>query len=396
MGKPREFEKPMGVRDFLPEMACKKQWVERQVEERFSAWGYQEVITPTLEFYDTVGGASAIDEDKLFKLLDGQGKTLVLRPDQTAPIARVVASLMREVSLPIRLFYHANVFRAQEREAGRSAEFFQSGVELVGDDSPEADAEVLALAVESLQACDVGSIQLAIGHIGLLDALLMEQLNDRQTAEELRECLGRRNLVEYSTRVASLELSEERKARLLSVLNRRGDDRVLHLWKETESPRVREMIAHLEAVWEALRDWGMDRFMVLDLSLVGSLDYYTGLYFEGYGAASYYLLSGGRYDRLLNRFDRPAPARGFALKTDRLIMASRGTGTKKERITLTYDRTNRKQAFQEAERLRKQGKAVTLRLVEGSSPVAIHSDAGEDSGRVETCAAMQEEVGENG
>lgn len=371
MGKPREFEKPMGVRDFLPEVACKKQWVERQVEERFSAWGYREVITPTLEYYDTVGGASAIQEDKLFKLLDGQGKTLVLRPDQTAPIARVVASLMREVPLPIRLFYHANVFRAQEREAGRSAEFFQSGVELVGDDSPEADAEVLALAVEALQACQVGSIQVAVGHIGLLDALLREQGTDSHTADELREYLARRNWVAFRTRVASLDLSEGQRARLLAILDRRGDDGVLRYWRETESPRVKEMIAHLEAMWEALRDWGMDRYMVLDLSLVGSLDYYTGFYFEGYGAASYYLVSGGRYDRLLDRFDRPAPARGFGLKTDRLILASGEIGDEKERITVRYDGNHRKQAFQEAKRLRGQGKAVTLRLDSSQHGVAI-------------------------
>lgn len=380
MGKPREFEKPMGVRDFLPEVARKKAWVERQVENRFTAWGYREVITPTLEYFDTVGGASAIDEDKLFKLLDGQGKTLVLRPDQTAPIARVVASLMRDEPLPLRLFYHANVFRAQEREAGRSAEFFQSGVELVGDDSPEADAEVLALAVEALQACQVGSIQLAIGHIGLLDALLMEQLQSRQAANLLRECLSRRNLVEFRRRVLSLDLDDGGKELLLSILDQRGDDRILRRWKETDCPRVQEAIAHLEGIWDTLCDWGLDHFMVIDLSLVGSLDYYTGLYFEGYGAASYYLLSGGRYDRLLQRFERPAPARGFALKTERLIMAGTGEIPMKDGITLVYDRSSRRRAFWEARRLREEGKAVTLRQDEQGSGVRIIRGEEEENG----------------
>ncbi|PTM56640.1 ATP phosphoribosyltransferase regulatory subunit [Desmospora activa] len=371
MGKPREFEKPVGVRDFLPEVARKKQWVERQVEERFTAWGYREVITPTLEYFDTVGGASAIDEDKLFKLLDGQGKTLVLRPDQTAPIARVVASLMREEPLPLRLFYHANVFRAQEREAGRSAEFFQSGVELVGDHSPEADAEVLALAVESLQACRVGSIQLAIGHIGLLDALLMEQLQDRKTADQLRECLSRRNLVEFRHRVNALDLPERGREWLLSILEQRGGVTILQRWKGTDCSRVQKAIAHLEGIWEALCDWELDHYMGIDLSLVGSLDYYSGIYFEGYGAASYYLLSGGRYDRLLERFDRPAPARGFALKTDRLIMAGTGEGSVKEAITLVYDPASRRRAYREATRLRSEGKAVTLRIDENNPGIAV-------------------------
>lgn len=132
MAKPREFEKPTGFRDFPPSLAAKKRAVEERIHRCFERWGYQEVITPTLEYHDTVGRASAIPEEKLFKLIDREGKTLVLRPDQTAPIARVVGSVLREVPVPLRLLYHGSVFRAQERSAGRNAEFFQSGVELVG------------------------------------------------------------------------------------------------------------------------------------------------------------------------------------------------------------------------------------------------------------------------
>ncbi len=123
MGKLRQFEKPTGFRDFPPPTAAKKRLLERRVQTCFQQWGYREVLTPTLEYFDTVGAASAIPEYKMFKLIDREGKTLVLRPDLTAPIARMVSSVMKDEPLPLRLFYHASVFRAQD-DSARTVEFF--------------------------------------------------------------------------------------------------------------------------------------------------------------------------------------------------------------------------------------------------------------------------------
>ncbi|SMO65402.1 ATP phosphoribosyltransferase regulatory subunit [Melghirimyces algeriensis] len=360
MAKPRIFEKPMGVRDFLPEFVSKKKWVEKQVEDCFRSWGYREVITPTLEYFDTVGKASAIEEEKLFKLLDGQGRTLVLRPDQTTPISRVVSTLMKEEPFPIRLCYHSNVFRAQEREAGRNAEFFQSGVELVGDHSPEADAEVVALAVEAMKACGVQNIQVAVGHIRLLNALLEHVVQEPEMIAKLKQSLGRRNLVEFRESVQSLNGSDKKQMVLSLLTMKGGQERLDQLAKMDGGKQVAEEVTHLKAMWHALEDWGVASRVVLDLSLVGSLDYYTGVYFEGYGSEGYYLLSGGRYDRLLEQFDRPASARGFALKTDRLVMASTQGPDHPERVALVYSRNMRYEAFQIANRMRRQGKAVSL------------------------------------
>ena len=364
MAKPREFEKPTGVRDFPPALVAKKKWVEQRVDERFRAWGYREVITPALEYFETVGKASAIEEHKLFKLLDSQGRTLVLRPDQTAPIARVVATMMRKESLPLRLCYHGNVFRAQEREAGRNAERFQSGVELVGDDSPEADAEVVALAVEALTACGVENIRVSIVHIGLLDALLKEYLPDPEVAR-LKDSLGRRNLVEFRERVQALELTESNRERLLSLLTIRGGREALdRLGRHSHTEAVTAAIFHLQAMWDALQDWDVADAVDLDLTLVGSLEYYTGMYFEGYGAKGSYLLSGGRYDQLLEQFDRPSPARGFALKTDQLLMASSGGEDRPERVALVYPRRWRRQACRTASQMRREGKNVAMFVAE--------------------------------
>jgi ATP phosphoribosyltransferase involved in histidine biosynthesis len=172
MAKPRGFEKPAGVKDYLPHVVAKLRHIEQQVLDCMKRWGYEQIMTPTMEYYDTVGVASATSDSKLFKLLNNRGTTLVLRSDMTAPIARVAASLLKDAPLPLRLSYHANVFRAIEEEAGREAEFFQTGVELIGDPTPEADAEVVALAIASLQAAGVSRFKIAVGHVGFLNGLL--------------------------------------------------------------------------------------------------------------------------------------------------------------------------------------------------------------------------------
>src|SRR5690606_9310801 len=135
-------------------------------------YGYEMLQTPSLEYYETIGKISAIPDSQLFKLLDSQGHTLVLRPDMTSPIARVAASKLLKEKMPVRLGYYSNVFRAQLREGGRPAEFEQMGVELIGDESLYADVEVILLATEILRELNVDSGRIVIGHTQLLQQVL--------------------------------------------------------------------------------------------------------------------------------------------------------------------------------------------------------------------------------
>lgn len=215
MSKPKGFEKPAGVRDYLPFAVDKLRAIERRVLDCMAGWGYRQIMTPTMEYYDTVGVASSTSDQKLFKLLNNRGTTMVLRSDMTAPIARVVSSLLKEEPLPLRLSYHANVFRAIEEEAGREAEFFQTGVELVGDDSPDADAEVIALAVASLQAAGVKSFKIAVGHVGFLNGLLEDVVPGREDIQEaLKDGLLHRDYVGYRETLAELSLSPQQRDEL--------------------------------------------------------------------------------------------------------------------------------------------------------------------------------------
>ncbi|WP_178018873.1 ATP phosphoribosyltransferase regulatory subunit [uncultured Paenibacillus sp.] len=369
MSKPKGFEKPAGVRDYLPFAVDKLRAIERRVLDCMAGWGYRQIMTPTMEYYDTVGVASSTSDQKLFKLLNNRGTTMVLRSDMTAPIARVVASLLKEEPLPLRLSYHANVFRAIEEEAGREAEFFQTGVELVGDDSPDADAEVIALAVASLQAAGVKSFKIAVGHVGFLNGLLEDAVPGREDIQEaLKAGLLHRDFVGYRETLAELSLSAEQQGELEGILRLRGGKEICGQALELSgNPLAQTSIRHLCQVWEALEDFGVAEHVMIDLTMIGDFSYYTGMTFEGYAAElGFPVCSGGRYDNLLQQFGRPAPATGFSLKTNRILDGVGGLEAEPELpVVLQYDASNRQRTFAEAERLRGEGRSVLMRRAEG-------------------------------
>ncbi|WP_159888370.1 ATP phosphoribosyltransferase regulatory subunit [Paenibacillus puerhi] len=368
MSKPKVFEKPIGVKDYLPEAAAKLRSIELKVMQCMERWGYREIITPTLEYYDTVGMASSTEDKKLFKLLDRNGTTLVLRSDMTAPIARVVSSLLREHRFPLRLSYHANVFRAIEAEAGRDAEFFQAGVELVGDASSESDAEVIALAVACLQAAGVEAFKIAVGHVGFLNGLFQETLQDRQEAQtQLKDCLLNRDYVGYRETLKALELPGSVQEELEGILRLRGGQEVCSQARQlTGDPVAQAAIEHLCQVWDVLEAYGVSEHVLIDLTMIGDFSYYTGMTFEGYAAdLGFPVCSGGRYDNLLTQFGRPAPATGFALKTNRILeVVGRGVAQETEsRVLIVYTAANRKSALAEAGALRAEGHAAVETLL---------------------------------
>ncbi|MEK4061846.1 MULTISPECIES: ATP phosphoribosyltransferase regulatory subunit [Paenibacillus] len=369
MSKPKGFEKPAGVRDYLPRAVTKLRKIENDVLHCMSRWGYQQMITPTLEYYDTVGVASSTSDQKLYKLLNNRGQALVLRSEMTAPVARVVSSLLKDEPLPLRLSYHANVFRAIEEEAGREAEFFQTGVELVGDDSPEADAEVVALAISSLQAAGVKSFKIAMGHVGFLDGLFQEAVAGLPEAqEELKSHLLNRDYVAFRETLRRLDLKEAQKRELDGLLRLRGGKEICGQALELSShPLARTSIEHLCKVWEVLVSYGVSQHVLIDLTMIGDFSYYTGMTFEGYASElGFPVCSGGRYNNLLQQFGRPIPSTGFSLKTNRILDGVSGMPEEAELpVLIQYDALRRTEGLEEAARLRAQGRIVVTKLAAG-------------------------------
>lgn len=378
--KPKVFEKPSGVKDYLPKTVARLRRIESQVLACMEQWGYRQIMTPTLEYYDTVGVTSSTSDQRLFKLLDHRGTTLVLRSDMTTPIARVVSSLLKDEPLPIRLAYHANVFRAFEEEAGRDAEFFQTGVELVGDASADADAEVIALATAALQAAGISEFKLALGHQGLLNGLLRESLEGQEEAQDqLKQCLLARDYVGYRYLIRNMGVPSETQDKLEAILELRGGKEVCEkVASYTQDEETRAAVHNLCEIWEALEAYGVSDRMLIDMTMIGHFSYYTGMVFEAYSAQSGFpVASGGRYDNLLQQFERPAPATGFALKTTR-ILEILGPSTKEDekRVLLIYDPAHRREAYVRAAELRsQQGYVVETHRADARETPAIERTA---------------------
>ncbi|MBU8713726.1 ATP phosphoribosyltransferase regulatory subunit [Brevibacillus parabrevis] len=391
MAKPLGFEKPLGMRDILPESLAKQRHLERSLRHCIERWGYEEISTPSLEYYDTVGTASATLTDRMFRLLDKQGHTVVLRPDMTTPIARVVSSLYKDVPLPIRLFYQANVFRAQEKEAGRNAEFFQTGIELIGDGSVDADAEAIALAVFCLRAAGVETFRIAIGHVDFVDGLLEDVIADEDTRQQFRQFLYERDFVGFRQLLETIGIDSEAQKRLDALLRLRGGKgKIAEARALAGDGKAGLAVETIASLWDSLEAYGVTEDLLLDFNLIINLNYYTGVVFEGYAAdLGSPLLGGGRYDQLLAQFGRSAPATGFAIKMDRLLTVTPSVkGETTERILLLYTEKRRQKALAKAQQLRAEGVVVITRLV--GDRVEIAAENGQGYSRV-ICMTEQED-----
>ncbi|PSL33003.1 ATP phosphoribosyltransferase regulatory subunit [Planomicrobium soli] len=354
------FEKPLGMRDDFPFIAKKKAELRTKGTEIMQQAGYDLLQTPTLEYYETIGKISAIPDKALFKLLDSQGETLVLRPDMTSPIARVAASKLLKEKMPVRLGYYSNVFRAQKREGGRPAEFEQMGVELIGDNSLYADAEVIILASAILKELEVESGRIVIGHTQLLQSILKEFGLDERQIEKVREALVSKNSVRFEQLVGELAIASE-KVEVFKALNR---SKTLEDWKQWinfTNPEQNALYEEMLKLEKIIDRNGLSDSVTYDLSFISHMTYYTGLVFEFYGAGSGFPLgNGGRYDGLMNQFGLQVGATGFGLRVDRLLEAISPNQENSAGTLILFVEETEQEAHEEAQKLRAQGEHVTL------------------------------------
>ncbi|BDG37441.1 ATP phosphoribosyltransferase regulatory subunit [Saccharococcus caldoxylosilyticus] len=369
------FEKPLGMRDTLPFLYEMKKRVRQAMADEIEKWGYEFIETPTLEYYETVGSVSAIADHRLFKLLDQQGHTLVLRPDMTTPIARLAASRLYKDGNPLRLAYNANVFRAQQREGGRPAEFEQIGIECIGDGTIAADAEVISLMIAMLKRAGLQHFTVTIGHIGYVNALFLEILGNEERASVLRRFLYEKNYVGYREHVQSLPLSSIDQKRLLQLLSLRGSGMMLEEAKEVihceEGKRAAEELA---ALLRALDMYRVADVVKFDLTLVSHMSYYTGILFEVYAEqVGFPIGNGGRYDDLLEKFARKAPATGFGIRVDRLIEALGESEAEPNIECIVFSQERFAEAIELADAKRREGKRVVLQHISGIRDIDAYS-----------------------
>lgn len=315
---------PYGTKDILPVDAARKRGMENELVKLFLNWGYQEVITPTFEYHETLkAGSPETADDSSFRFFDRNGRMLALRPDMTTPIARVAVMRMKERPLPLRLFYLANVFRQEETQAGRQCEFYQAGVELLGTGSVAADAEVVALAVESLLAAGLIDFQVCLGQVDFISGIMSEAGLDATTAHKVKQALIERNMVGLSELLEECRMEPSIKKLLQELPMLHGKMEMLQEVRGRVKNKISQSaLDNLAAIYRLLENYGIDRYVMFDLGIIRDLDYYTGMVFEAYTTGlGYPICGGGRYDRMAGAFGREQPATGFAMGIERVLMA---------------------------------------------------------------------------
>lgn len=365
---------PVGVRDLLPSEALRKRSLENSFEKIFRTWGYDEVITPTFEFYDALSiGRGAEEDAQLYKFIDRQGHILTLRPDMTTPIARLASSKMRDWPRPMRFFYMANVFSYEDPQAGRQREFYQSGIELIGEGRPYADAEVIAIAVELLKQSGLRNFQLSIGHVDILYGMMEELGLPEDQVGRVKAAISNRNYVGLQELLDEFNVPESDKERFMCIITTHGEkDIIQEARKLARNEKTLSALDILDKVYEALEAYEITANVELNFSILRGLDYYTGIVFEGFSSyIGFPILGGGRYDNLMGQFGVTCPATGFALGMERLLLSLEREGSTPEMAAepdyvVLYRNDQAAAAFKKARELREAGFIVVTQQATGN------------------------------
>ena len=317
-----------GLRDLLPEEAEALRATQEALLGELRRWGYRFVVTPTLESLDVLErGLGPEQRRRLFKLSDSDGSILALVGERTVPVARLVAGKMRSRPLPLRLCYAGPVLTSEAGRFIRMRESHQVGAELIGAGGAPADAEMIALAVRALDACGLRRYQLDVGHVGFFIGLLEGLQVSDQIRSEIRGALQGRDLVRLEALLDATPLRSAEHELLLRFPALRGGLEILDAAAAlVQNRRSERALEELRTVLDLIRAHGLQDSVNVDLGAIRDFEYYSGVVFQGYlpelGQA---LAQGGRYDGLLARFGRPAPATGFVLNLDLVAEAMRPT-----------------------------------------------------------------------
>ena len=358
---------PEGVRDIYGDERERKLEVERLLGERIHSYGYRDIQTPTFEFFDVFSKEVGTTPSKeLYKFFDKEGNTLVLRPDFTPSIARCAAKYFMDDDVPIRFCYKGNTFTNTSNLQGKLKETTQMGAELIGDDSVFADAEMIAMTIESLHHAGLKDFQVSIGNLEYFKGICAQAGLDEETELTLRELISGKNYFGAEDLLTHKNVEEKDREALLKTNDLFGSvDALDEAEKLVNNERSKHAIDRLKKVYQALCDYGVEKYVSFDLTMLSKYNYYTGIIFKGYtygvGDA---IVKGGRYDTLLGRFGKEAPAIGFMIEVDELLLAMERQNVviecPEKRIQLYYNRNDFKDKLREAKKLRADGWNVEL------------------------------------
>ncbi|MCR5595911.1 MAG: ATP phosphoribosyltransferase regulatory subunit [Lachnospiraceae bacterium] len=365
----RLLHTPEGVRDIYGDEYKRKLKVESLLREKIDDFGYDEIQTPTFEFFDIFSKEIGTTPSKeLYKFFDKEGDTLVLRPDFTPSIARCAAKYFLESEEVLRLSYAGNAFTNNSLLQGKLKESMQMGAELIGDASVQADAEVIALTCEALFHAGLSDFLISVGNVAFFKGMCTKAGLDEETELELREYISGKNFFAAEDLLDARSVDKQTSEKLLSVSELFGQADVLDRALEiSDNDQSREAIIRLKNLVEVLKLYEVEKYISFDLGMLSKYNYYTGVIFKGftYGVGDA-IVKGGRYDKLLGRFGKDAPAVGFVILVDDLLNAMSRQGIPvhidDEVVTMEYDDESYEKVLKEALKLRHVG-GTKVRLI---------------------------------
>ena len=358
---------PEGVRDIYNVECGKKLALEGRIKKVFHLYGYHDIQTPTFEYFDVFRKEiGTVPSNELYKFFDKDGNTLALRPDITPSIARAAATLFQDEELPIRLCYTGSTFVNHSNYQGRLRETTQMGAELMGDDSVEADAEMLALVIESMLTIGLKEFQLSVGNVDFFQSLIEDACLDEEAELRVRELINNRNYFGVEEFLNSIQVKRSSKEAFSALNELVGGIDILAQAKNI-APNSKGVMAvkRLEKIYDTLKLYGVEKFVTFDLSMSGTYGYYTGIIFRGYtfgtGDA---IVKGGRSDHLLEKFGKEFASIGVVIVIDELMNALirqkvRIVYTRKNTLIL-YDEGKQREAIALAKDFRRKAKNTEL------------------------------------
>lgn len=358
---------PDGVQDILCEECFQKRELEQKLRTLFRSYSFSELETPAIEFYDVFASeGGTIPQENMFKFFDQQGRILVLRPDITVPVARITATKYKDSAYPLRFSYIGNVYRYNDFGGGKQNEFTQAGVEVLGVNTPESDAEVIAIAIQALKVSGLESFQIDIGQVDFFNGLMEETGFSEEDISRVGMMIERKDYVGLEEFLKRSEIRNELKELISGLPGLFGSADVLEKARGFSlGKRSKDALENISQVLEIIDDYGLGQYVSVDLGMLRGLTYDTGIIFRGFTyGVGFPVLTGGRYDKLAGEFGRECPATGFSLGVNMVLMALQRQKAEMEKpdtdTLVCYDRKGRKSAFDLCTVLRGQGLTVEL------------------------------------
>ena len=365
----RIFHTPEGVRDIYNGECSQKRKVQEKIHCVFHQYGYEDIETPTFEYFEVFSReVGTIPSRELYKFFDREGNTLVLRPDFTPSVSRACATYFNPDEEPVSLCYTGNTFINNSSYRGRLKETTQMGVEHIGDESADADAELLAMTVECLLAAGLTEFQVSVGQVDYFKSLLKEAELDTEAEERLRTLISQKNSFGVEEFVEEQKLKEGIARAFVEIPQMFGSADVLKKARSlTNNARALEAVARLEEIYEILKIYGYEKYVSFDFGMLSKYQYYTGIIFQAYTyGTGEPMIKGGRYNGLMKHFGKPAASIGFAIEVDNLLLALSSQKLLSEKDekpeVILYEAQERAEAIEKARKLRAQGHSVSLRL----------------------------------